>query len=574
MMISGPTKVALMLLTVAVFGAEVPKHVEEEEGDSLPSVPGEWDHEDYQEEMPMKGQKRPVVKPMKVHEKKAEILIQKHDDDDADEDDIKKGAPAPAPVLNDVINDHSLQASQEDDSDHPKKAPSRHQAPVSFAQLLGKELLFASMEKDKDTKQMNEKEFEQYAVESTKPLMDSLHSMMDTYMGHYKKEADKDPESKWYLELFEPMTFAQLYPEEHKQKMAEREQARLDMVKAEEERKKKAAEKKDMDLLKKEVDKFSAQSKQVENLFAKLKAEFDTLYDEDNDELLGQAKKGMQKIKGVVDHNAAMQKALAHLLPGDGSCAEARKETQNNKYESTIWDEVQERPAKKAESEEDVEAAHKELIKKESAPKKEHGPGSTVRSNMAVRVDANGEMVQMKMQEPEPKELSQKPSVRQADDTNSHDRNSVKATPDADDKLAHSTAKPRSAFDDDYTTPEDKQRQEDDAKRSSYLGVAGLLVVVILIGWLLIRHRAQQMIDRSTAFDDASSVSSSTVTEENPTVKVNRALLERMANISQKLSEKVEEVRASSNADSNSSGGSAARQYTRKKQKDPLLGSA
>jgi len=94
---------------------------------------------------------------------------------------------------------------------------------------------------------------------------------------------------------------------------------------------------------------------------------------------------------------------------------------------------------------------------------------------------------------------------------------------------------------------------------------------MLVLAWLFIRHRAQQMIERSNAFDDASSVSSSTMTEENPTVKVNRALLERMANISQKLSEKVEEARASSNSGpSDVSSEGSSRQYTRKK-KDQLL---
>merc|ERR1719213_1046870 len=75
---------------------------------------------------------------------------------------------------------------------------------------------------------------------------------------------------------------------------------------------------------------------------------------------------------------------------------------------------------------------------------------------------------------------------------------------------------------------------------------------------------AHQNIDRAEAFDDASSVSSSTMTEENPTVKVNRALLERMATISQKLSEKVEEARTSDgNSHSSSEHGNG---YRRQKQ--------
>merc|ERR1719359_871734 len=81
--------------------------------------------------------------------------------------------------------------------------------------------------------------------------------------------------------------------------------------------------------------------------------------------------------------------------------------------------------------------------------------------------------------------------------------------------------------------------------------LAGVVCLLVMM-WLFIRHRAQQMIERSNAFDDASSVSSSTMTEENPTVKVNRALLERMATISQKLSEKVEEARSSGNSQTSS----------------------
>jgi hypothetical protein len=584
-MIAGPTKLVFALLTVAVLGDELHKHKNtEEEGEGLPEMPGEWAQAD-QEEMPMKGQKKPADKPKKsaVLEKKMDINIQKHEDDDADETDVKKAAPAPAPLVKDVMKE----ASKEDDADTKvsavelgKKSGASHtRAGVKIEELLGGGI-FAELLKhpmpdisDEEYAKMSEEEFAAHAEEVTKPLMDSLYKMVDDHQTALKKKADADPQTKWMLELFDPMQFEQIYPDEAKKKAEEREANRLEMIKWEKEHEEK---KKTEAALKKEFDSFNLQSAEVKSMFAKIKEEFIDIDAYEEDPAMEKTKKDLAKIQGVVENNEAIKKAIQQLTgkddSADPSCAEARRATKNNKYNGIVEvddEDVQSSSKKTQESDDDIEAAHQDLIKKESAMKKDQP--STVRSNVAVRVDANGDMVQM-LQE-EPKDTVQKPSVRQAaDDTNSKDRNSVKATPDADDKKAPS--KPHTVFDDGYQSPEDKQKQEEEAqKRSHYLSIAGFVVVVLLVVWLLIRHRAQQMIDRSTAFDDASSVSSSTVTEENPTVKVNRALLERMANISQKLSEKVEEARASSNADSNSSGGSA-RQYTRKKQKDPLLGAS
>lgn len=561
--------VLLLLLgvTVVVFGEVMPKHPEEE-GESLPEKPGVWAQAE-QEEMPVKGQKKQAphkLKEVKLVEKKniptetpeeedfhlkrtkkakddakeapateskgkAHVPEASKEDDDADDGHDSKGAPAPAPLAQEEMVEN-YPTPKEDDADeaHSPEMVAALGATGDSKQHQDqkeslKDLRFSSL-KDADVfaeyAHMSEEEFGKMAEEQTRPLREHLHKLITEQEKAMKEQADKDPKMKKYLELLEPERFKAMYPDHEKEKM--------------------------------------------------LKENYPSPVD-------------ASKIR--VNTADVIQKAIVHLTGGKNylrkGCAEARRETGFNTHDGLVWDDYSEfNPAlevwEKAQpvtddDEDDVESAHDELIKRESAPNQEKKT-NTVRST-AVRVDANGDMVQMNLQEPV-RQLADKSgdkSVRQVDDEKDKDRNKVDKTADVDSQKK-GTQKQNSVYDDGLQSQDEIQRKQDEEKRSHYLALGGIVVAVLLIFWMYIRHRAQAMIERSTAFDDASSVSSSTITEENPTVKVNRALLERMATISQKLSEKVEEARASSNADSTSSDGSGARQYTRKKQKDPLLPSA
>lgn len=175
-------------------------------------------------------------------------------------------------------------------------------------------------------------------------------------------------------------------------------------------------------------------------------------------------------------------------------------------------------------------------------PKKPKHHGKQIRS---AEVDAAGNIIS----------AVENTAVRAAPGDDNSDDSRATGSTDVDSS--------QSKKDEEDQSPPATQDQLAAVKRLQYITMAGFAVGAVVIAWMLVRRRAQQMIDRAEAFDDASSVSSSTMTEENPTVKVNRALLERMATISQKLSEKVEEARTSSASESSSNYG---RGYHREKK--------
>lgn len=392
---------------------------------------------------------------------------------------------------------------------------------------------------------MPEDEFNKMVEETTRPIMDSLMNFVEEHTKQLYEEAEKDPKKKAYMELYGD-AYYKIYA---KQRDEEKKNASRFKV-SEDDR----VDTKDVSLLEqlrekqqqtqhKEVEATTeqkSQPKEVEDESPQvdrklLKEEVDRLHAESGldpgaqmKELEKAWKDGKQEAVASKHQSSSPQdhgKNSKDDEEGDSlpetSAAQTHVEMDADHEEEAVEHEVSPRSAKRS-------AGTIRQHKKTAQHKGSSMEGKQIRS---AQVDAAGNIISAVAD----------PAVRGEDEPVSY------AEPGAPD-VDSSPQKEQQPSESAKSTKDELAL----AKRAQYISMAGFAVAVLVIAWMLVRRRAQQLIDRADAFDDASSVSSSTMTEENPTVKVNRALLERMATISQKLSEKVEEARSSGNSQTSS----------------------
>lgn len=482
-------------------------------------------------------------------------------------------------------------------------------------------------------KHMSEEQFTEMAVRETKPLMDAMYRMIDEHTRKQHEQAEKDPQFKWYMDMF-----GDQYYHDYGKRMQERmaagvpeepptnmkvDDVLMSFMNGTIDEKLKADDKDKpndgVDQHKSDV-KHESLAEKVEDKSSddddepKADVKHESLLEKHRNE---QGKKteskpeksaSMAKVSSaeVPDLTAEVEKELKkdeaedgvyEMTPADRELLKKEIEKENKKAGIPTTDELMKEVDRAFEKQtglkvdKEIEKALENEAKELEKDEAEEGDSvpATSAAQMHVEMDADPDE---NNEEPEVaprstkrdagtirhhKKLEHKKQIRSASvDAYGNVMNAAVPDPavrsaaggeEEPDPKAEGSQEPTEA----PAKPKAESSTQDElaiAKRTQYISMAGFAVAVVVIVWLLVRRRAQQLIDRAEAFDDASSVSSSTMTEENPTVKVNRALLERMATISQKLSEKVDEARSGGGSHSSSEYGRAGYRREKKNPQD------